>query len=88
MGTVQVPEDAYYDAQAQRAADNFTISGLTLPFSFIRALCMIKKHAALVNRELGLVDKRVAEAITIATEEVNQGKFDDQFIVDVLIRVF
>ena len=83
MGAVQVPEDAYYGAQTQRAADNFTISGLTLPFSFIRALCMIKKHAAVVNRELGLLDKRVAEVITIAAEEVNQGKLDDQFIVDV-----
>ena len=83
MGTVQVPNDAYYGAQTQRAADNFTISGLTFPFSFIRALCMIKKHAAVVNRELGLLDKRVAEAITIAAEEVNQGKLDDQFIVDV-----
>jgi fumarate hydratase class II len=83
MGTVQVPEDAYYGAQTQRAADNFTISGLTLPFSFIRALCMMKKNAALVNRELGLLDKRVAEAITTAAEEVNQGKLDDQFIVDV-----
>lgn len=83
MGTVQVPEDAYYGAQTQRAADNFTISGLTFPFSFIRALCMIKKHAAVVNRELGLLDKRVAEAIIVAAEEVNQGKLDDQFIVDV-----
>jgi fumarate hydratase class II len=83
MGTVQVPEDAYYGAQTQRAADNFTISGLTFPFSFIRALCMIKKHAAVVNRELGLLDKRLAEAITIAAEEVNQGHLDDQFIVDV-----
>jgi fumarate hydratase class II len=83
MGTVQVPNDAYYGAQTQRAADNFTISGLTFPFSFIRALCMIKKHAAVVNRELGLLDKRVAEAITIAAEEVNQGQLDDQFIVDV-----
>jgi fumarate hydratase class II len=83
MGTVQVPNDAYYGAQTQRAADNFTISGLTFPFSFIRALCMIKKHAAVVNRELGLLDKRLAEAITIAAEEVNQGQLDDQFIVDV-----
>jgi len=83
MGTVQVPNDTYYGAQTQRAAYNFTISGLTFPFSFIRALCMIKKHAAVVNRELGLLDKRVAEAITIAAEEVNQGKLDDQFIVDV-----
>jgi len=83
MGTVRVPGDAYYGAQTQRATDNFTISGLTFPSSFIKALGMIKKHAAVVNRELGLLDKRVAEAITIAAEEVNQGKLDDQFIVDV-----
>jgi fumarate hydratase class II len=83
MGTVQVPDEAYYGAQTQRAADNFTISALTFPFSFIRALCMIKKHAAVVNRELGLLDKRVAEAVIIAAEEVNEGKLDDQFIVDV-----
>ena len=83
MGTVRVPENAYYGAHTQRAAENFAISGLTLPFSFIRALGMIKKHAAVVNRKLGLLDKRVAEAIITASEEVNQGKLADQFIVDV-----
>ena len=83
MGTVQVPEDAYYGAQTQRAAKNFNISGLTLPFSFVKALSLIKKHAATVNRELGLLDKKIAEAIAIAAEEINQGKLADQFIVDV-----
>ena len=50
MGVVQVPENAYYGAQTQRAADNFSISGLTFPPSFIKALSMIKKHAAQVNQ--------------------------------------
>jgi fumarate hydratase class II len=83
MGAVQVPEGAYYGAQTQRAADNFNISGLTLPFSFVKAISLIKKHAATVNRELGLLDKKITEAITIAAEEVHQGKLADQFIVDV-----
>lgn len=83
MGTVRVPEDAYYGAQTQRATKNFTISSLAFPSSFIKALGMIKKYAAVVNRESGLLDKRVAEAIITASEEVNQGKLADQFIVDV-----
>jgi len=66
-----------------RAADNFDISGLTLPFSFVKTLSLIKKHAAKVNRELGLLDRKIAEAIAIAAEEVHQGKLADQFIVDV-----
>ena len=83
MGTVQVPEEAYYGAQTQRAADNFNISCLTLPFSFVKTLGLIKKHAVKVNRELGLLDRKIAEAIARAAEEVHQGKLNDQFIVDV-----
>ena len=83
MGAVQVLEEAYYGAQTQRAADNFNISGLTLPFSFVKAISLIKKHAATVNRELGLLDKKITEAITIAAEEIHQGKLADHFIVDV-----
>lgn len=55
MGEVPVPEDAYYGAQTQRALENFTVSGLTFPASFIRAIGMIKKHAARVNCDLGLL---------------------------------
>jgi len=66
-----------------RAADNFDISGLTLPFSFVKTLGLIKKHAVKVNRELGLLDRKIAEAIARAAEEVHQGKLNDQFIVDV-----
>lgn len=83
MGTVRVPEDAYYGAETQRAVENFSISGLTLPPSFIAALGMIKKHAAKVNLELGLLPETLARAVTTAAEETAQGKFNDQFVVDV-----
>lgn len=83
MGTVRVPEDAYYGAQTQRAADNFPISGILLPTEFIRSLAMIKKFAAQVNFELELLEKSMSEAIAQAAAEVIAGKIDDQFVVDV-----
>jgi fumarate hydratase class II len=83
MGEVKVPADAYYGAQTRRAVENFTVSGLRFPAPFIRALGTIKKHAALVNRELGLLDPKLADPIATAAREVCEGKFDDQFVVDV-----
>jgi fumarate hydratase class II len=83
MGPVLVPEQAYYGAQTQRAVENFDISGLTFPLPFIKALGMIKKHAARVNLELQLLDTRLAEAIVKAAEEVTLGQLDDQFVIDV-----
>lgn len=83
MGTVKVPEDAYYGSQTQRAADNFPISGLRLPPAFIHALALVKKCAARVNDQLGLLDARLAPAIAHAAQEVMDGKFDDQFVVDI-----
>jgi len=83
MGEVQVPEDAYYGAQTQRARENFSISSLRFPSCFMKAMALIKKHAAQVNSELGLLDVRLAQAITTAAEEVLAGKFDAQFVVDV-----
>jgi len=83
MGKVFVPEEAYYGPQTQRAVENFPISGLRFPSPFIKALGMIKKHAARVNRDLGLLDPKLAEMIIRASEEVIGGKFDDQFVVDV-----
>jgi len=83
MGTVMVPKEAYYGAQTQRAVENFRISGLTFPPTFIKALGTIKKHAARVNRELRLLDAEVADAIIEAAGEVSSGKWDDQFVVDV-----
>ena len=83
MGEVKVPEKAYYGAQTQRAVENFAVSGLRFPAPFIRALALIKKHAALVNSELGLLDSKLAEPIAAAAQEVCEGKRDDQFVVDV-----
>jgi fumarate hydratase class II len=83
MGTVRVPEDAYYGSQTQRAVDNFPISGILLPTEFIRSLAMIKKFAAQINFELELLEKSKAEAIAQAAAEVIAGKFGDQFVVDV-----
>ena len=83
MGTVLVPETAYYGPQTQRAADNFPIGDLKIPVSFIRALALVKKCAARVNLDLGLMDSKLADAITAAAQEVIDGQFDDQFVVNV-----
>jgi len=83
LGPVLVPEDAYYGAQTQRAVDNFPVSGLRFPRSFLRALGLIKKCAAMANADLGLIDREVADAIIEAAEEVAEGKLDHQFVIDV-----
>lgn len=83
MGTVLVPENVYYGAQTQRAADNFPVSGLRFPASMICCLAMVKKCSARVNQELGLLQADLAEAIASAAEEVIEGRWDDQFVVDV-----
>lgn len=83
MGTVLVPRDAYYGAETQRAVDNFAISGLVFHSSFYSALGMIKKHAAKINMDLGLLEPELGRAIMKAAEEVRNGRFDDQFVVDV-----
>ncbi|RTZ95766.1 MAG: aspartate ammonia-lyase [Deltaproteobacteria bacterium] len=82
MGTVRVPAEAYYGAQTQRAVENFTISGLRFPPVFIRQLAQVKKAAAAVNADLGLLDAARADAICRAAGEVMDGKFDEQFVVD------
>ena len=83
MGELAVPADAYYGASTERARQNFPISNLRLPRRFIRALAQIKGAAALVNTELGLLEARLANAIQQAAEEVESGKFDRDFVVDV-----
>ena len=83
MGTVRVPEDAYFGPQTQRAVENFPISGLTLPAAFMHALALIKQCAARVNSELGLLNADTSKAIIKAAQEVMDGKFDNQFVVDV-----
>jgi fumarate hydratase, class II len=83
MGEMAVPADAYYGAQTARAVENFPISGLRFPREFIRALGLIKKHAAITNSELGLLDGRIASAIQRAAEEVIAGTLDGHFVVDI-----
>src|SRR5437588_838768 len=83
MGEVKVPSGAYYGASTERARQNFPISNLRLPRRFIRALAQIKGGAALVNAELGLLEARLANAVQQAAEEVEEGKFDRDFVVDV-----
>ncbi|MBW2623302.1 MAG: class II fumarate hydratase [Deltaproteobacteria bacterium] len=83
LGTVLVPQEAYYGAQTQRAVDNFPISGLRFPRRFIRVLGLLKKNAAITNQELGLLPKELAEPIITAAQEVADGGLDSQFVVDV-----
>jgi fumarate hydratase class II len=83
MGEMRVPANAYYGAQTARAVENFPISGLRFSRPFIRALGLIKKHAAGVNKSLGLLDPKLADAIQRAAQEVIDGVLDAQFIVDI-----
>ena len=83
MGELQVPADALYGAQTQRAIDNFPISGLHLPREFIRALGLIKAAAAEVNLSLGYLKKNHASAIAKAALAVANGEFDAQFPIDI-----
>ena len=83
MGEFEVPADAYYGAQTMRAVVNFLISDLRFPRSFIGALGQIKLAAAQVNADLGLLDRKLSEAIVQAGQEVVDGSLDDQFVVDI-----
>ncbi|MEO7804151.1 MAG: class II fumarate hydratase [Actinomycetota bacterium] len=83
MGEVEVPMDAYYGAQTQRAVSNFPISNWRFGRRFIQALGVIKWAAAQTNAELGLVAPEVADAIKQAADEVATGKLDDQFVLDI-----
>jgi fumarate hydratase class II len=83
MGEIQVPANALYRAQTQRAVENFPISGTRLERQHIRALAQIKAAAAEVNAELGVLDRRVADAIVAAAVEIADGQHDADFPVDV-----
>jgi fumarate hydratase class II len=83
MGEIEVPEDAYYGASTMRAVLNFPISGIRFPRRLIRALGLIKKAAAQVNRDLGLLEPHVADAIMRAADEVAEGKLDSEFPLDI-----
>ena len=83
MGEVQVPVDAKWRAQTQRAVENFPISGQRIERAHIEALARIKGAAAKVNARLGVLDKDIAEAVQEAAEEVAEGRWDEHFPIDV-----
>jgi fumarate hydratase class II len=79
FGPLEVPSDKYWGAQTQRSLQNFKIGGETMPKPLIRALGIIKRSAALANKEQGSIDAKLADAIAAAAQEVIDGKFDDHF---------
>jgi fumarate hydratase class II len=83
MGEVRVPIDALWRAQTQRAVENFPISGRPLERTQIRAMGLLKAACAQVNKDLGLLDGALADAIIAAANEIAEGKHDDQFPIDV-----
>ncbi len=82
LGIVQVPTDALWGAQTQRAIQNFPISGLKQYRAFVWSMATIKRAAADVNHDLGLLDKKLADAIVAAAQEVIDNKWESQFVVD------
>ncbi|MFQ3672804.1 MAG: lyase family protein, partial [Aggregatilineales bacterium] len=82
LGVVRVPVGAYYAAQTQRAVENFPVSGMKPWPAFIWSMATIKRAAAEVNRDLGVLDATLANAIIQAADEVIAGKFNEHFVVD------
>jgi aspartate ammonia-lyase len=83
LGTREIPAHVYYGIQTARAVENYPISGMRAHPALIRAIAMVKEAAAEANRELGLVDEKLANAIIQAAREVQQGKWNGEFVVDV-----
>jgi len=83
MGELQVPEDALYAAQTQRAVENFPISGVVMPRLFLKALGLVKVACAQTNNELGYLDQKRMESIVKYATAVADGQYDDQFPIDV-----
>lgn len=83
MGELEVPADALYGAQTQRAINNFPVSGLVVPRAFINALGLIKAACAQVNCDLGEMEKDQADAIIEASNRVSAGEFDAHFPIDI-----
>ena len=79
MGTIEVPADRYWGAQTQRSLEHFRIGDDRFPREIIRALGVLKKACALVNRELGLLPEDKAQAIVAAADEVIEGRLDAHF---------
>ncbi|GAF66265.1 aspartate ammonia-lyase [Bacillus sp. TS-2] len=82
LGEKNVPKEAYYGIQTMRARENFPITGYPPHKELIKAFGYVKKAAAMANRDVGVLQKKIADAIIQASEEVISGKLDDHFIVD------
>lgn len=82
IGEKKVPKEAYYGVQSLRGAENFNITGLRLHKDFIISLAEIKKATAITNLEAGVLDKKVADAIVEACDDIIAGKLHEDFIVD------
>ena len=83
LGTREIPSSAYYGIQTLRAVENYPISGMRAHPTLIRAFGMVKQAAAEANKELGLVDEKRVNAIIQAAKDVQSGKFNDSFVVDI-----
>ena len=83
LGTKEIPANVYYGIQTARAVENYPISGMRAHPTLIRALGMVKESAAEANGELGLVDNKIAGAIIQAAKEVELGRWNSEFVVDV-----
>src|ERR671933_2684060 len=83
MGDKQIPSNVYYGIQTLRAIENFPIRGIKPLSTYVDACILIKKATAIANGELGCIPQDLCRAIVQATDEVLQGKFRDQFVVDV-----
>ena len=83
MGNINIPTNALYSAQTQRAINNFPISGIRFTNEFIYTIVIIKRSAAIVNHKLGLLGKNYKDAIIYASDEILNGNYDDSFPVDI-----
>ncbi|MBV7533182.1 aspartate ammonia-lyase [Chitinophaga sp. sic0106] len=86
LGEMEIPQDVYYGIQTLRALENFHITGIPLKVEplMVQALGYVKKAAAMANRDLGVLDKNIAEYIIKASDRVINGEFDDQFLSDLI----
>ncbi|MGV9803486.1 lyase family protein, partial [Mycobacterium sp. NPDC003449] len=86
LGGVDVPADAYYGVHTARAQHNFPITGTPIArhAELVRALAGVKTAAATANRDLGLLNRSMADAIIAACAEIRSGQLHDQFVVDVM----
>src|SRR5690349_5499881 len=86
LGELDIPDNVYYGVQTMRALDNFNITGLPISKEplFIKALGYVKKAAALANRDCGVLDPKICEAISYACDKLIAGEYDDQFVSDMI----